>query len=92
MKEVDAFIIGPYDLSASMGIPGQFTHPEFIKVLNEIKEIGNNSKKAGGVHIVEPNLAELQKAIDSGFRFIAYSVDFRMIENVCREANQFLKR
>src|SRR3990172_10775671 len=27
---VDGFIIGPYDLSCSLGIPGQFDHPDFV--------------------------------------------------------------
>ena len=30
---VDGFIIGPYDLSCSMGIPGEFNHPKFIKIM-----------------------------------------------------------
>jgi len=30
---VDGFIIGPYDLSCSMGIPGQFENPEFIAAM-----------------------------------------------------------
>lgn len=91
LNEVDGFIIGPYDLSASMGIPGQFDNPEFIKVLDQVKSIGAASGKAGGIHIVEPDLNALQKAIDSNYRFIAYSVDFRMLDVACREANNFLK-
>lgn len=92
LNEVDGFIIGPYDLSASMGIPGEFTNPEFIKVLSDVNTIGLASGKAGGIHVVEPDLAQLQKAIDSSYRFIAYSVDFRMLDIACREANNFLKR
>jgi 2-dehydro-3-deoxyglucarate aldolase len=91
LDEVDGFIIGPYDLSASMGIPGQFENTEFIKILNEVKTIGKNSGKAGGIHIVEPSLPELQNAVDLGYRFIAYSVDFRMLDVACREAINFNK-
>jgi 2-keto-3-deoxy-L-rhamnonate aldolase RhmA len=91
LDEVDGFIIGPYDLSASMGIPGQFTNPDFIKILNEVKSIGIASKKAGGVHIVEPDLSALQDALNSNYRFIAYSVDFRMLDLACREATNFIK-
>ena len=29
VKGLDAILIGPYDLSASMGITGQFDKPEF---------------------------------------------------------------
>ena len=30
---VDAIVVGPYDLSASMGRPGQFAHPEVAEVI-----------------------------------------------------------
>ena len=36
-KGIDAFLIGPYDLSASMNITAEFDHPEFIKTLRDIK-------------------------------------------------------
>lgn len=91
LKEVDGFIIGPYDLSASMGIPGQLDDPKFVDVLNQIKSISNEYRKAAGIHIVEPNLTELKNAIDLKYRFIAYSVDFRMLDVACREATQFIK-
>ena len=35
---VDGFIIGPYDLSCSMGIPGEFDRPEFEAAMKLILE------------------------------------------------------
>ena len=44
VRGVDAIFVGPYDLSQSMGVVGQVTHP---KVVEKIREIVALSKKAG---------------------------------------------
>jgi 2-keto-3-deoxy-L-rhamnonate aldolase RhmA len=85
---VDGFIIGPYDLSASMGLPGQFDHPDLVAALKKIREVGEALKKSGGLHIVEPNPQELKLRIEEGFNFLAYSVDFRMLDVSCRTGLQ----
>jgi 2-dehydro-3-deoxyglucarate aldolase len=82
---VDGFIIGPYDLSGSMGIPGQFDHPDFLEAVKTITEVAKELKKPGGIHVVEPNPEEVSNAIDQGHKFIAYSVDIRMLDNMCRD-------
>lgn len=91
LDEVDGYIIGPYDLSASMGIPGEFNHPKMTEALDKIDKAGSKLNKAGGIHIIEPNLAELKTAIYNRMKFIAYSVDFRMIETLCSEGVSFAR-
>jgi len=81
---VDAFIIGPYDLSCSMGIAGEFENPDFIKIMDKIVNIGNKLDIVSGLHIVEPDADKLSKAISSGHKFIAYSVDIRMLDVMAR--------
>lgn len=84
-QDVDGYIIGPYDLSSTMGLPGQFDHPDVVAALKRIREAGAAMKKSGGIHIVEPNPEELKSRINEGFKFLAYSVDFRMLDVSCRE-------
>ena len=81
---VDGYIVGPYDLSGSMGIPGQFTAAEFVEAMDQIRVIAKRLNKPGGVHLIEPDIMELEKLIDEGNRFIAYSLDIRMLDNSCR--------
>lgn len=81
---VDAFIVGPYDLSCSMGIPGDFNNPEFIRIMNQIVKIGNELNAVSGLHIVEPDKEKLNEAIKIGHKFIAYSVDIRMLDVAAR--------
>ena len=80
VEDVDGYIIGPYDLSASMGIAGQFDHSEFKGQIERIKSIGRKLKKPGGIHVVEPDVEQLKKRVDEGFTILAYSVDIRMID------------
>jgi len=85
LDDVDGFIIGPYDLSCSMGIPGQFNNPKFLEVMSQIRDFGKKAGKVGGVHVVEPDKLALEQAIADGYLFIAYSVDIRMLDSVCRD-------
>lgn len=81
---VDGFIIGPYDLSASLGYPGQFDHPEVIEALGEIKKISMKLRKPGGFHVVEPDPETFSKYVEDGYTFMAYSLDIRMLDVTCR--------
>ena len=84
---VDAFIIGPYDLSCSMGIPGDFENPLFLKTIDKIFSIGINMQISSGIHVVEPDQVKLDEAIDKGYNFIAYSVDIRMLDVAARKGS-----
>jgi len=86
IPEVDGFIIGPYDLSCSMGIPGEFENKDFIKTIKYILNKGKNKNCYPGIHIVEPDEKLLSKSIKDGYQLIAYSVDIRMIDFVARKA------
>jgi 2-dehydro-3-deoxyglucarate aldolase/4-hydroxy-2-oxoheptanedioate aldolase len=49
MKEVAGVIVGPYDLSVSMGIPGQFQNPQFIQAVNEVVQICDQHQVSCGM-------------------------------------------
>jgi 2-dehydro-3-deoxyglucarate aldolase len=78
---LDAILIGPYDLSASMGLTGQFDNPKFNQVVKEIIEKCNKYKIPCGDHLVEPSLPALKQRVKNGYRFIAYSIDSVFINN-----------
>jgi 2-dehydro-3-deoxyglucarate aldolase len=78
----DAVLIGPYDLSASMGITAQFDHPKFISVVERIRIQAKKYKVPCGVHIVFPSKEELVRRIEEGYSFIAYSIDATFLNAV----------
>ena len=88
---VDGFMIGPYDLSCSLGIPGQFEHADYLNALTRIRETGQRLGYPAGLHIVEPDPQALEQTISEGYTFIAYSVDFRMLDVSARQGIAKLK-
>jgi 2-dehydro-3-deoxyglucarate aldolase len=75
VRGVDALMIGPYDLSASMGITGQFENPAFIAALELTRKKAAEHKIPMGLHIVQPDPALLEAKIAEGYQFIAYGID-----------------
>ena len=75
VKGLDAIMIGPYDLSGSMDITGEFKNPKFVEILKTIFNKALIHNVAMGVHIVEPLEQELETKIEEGYQFIAYGID-----------------
>lgn len=81
---VDAFIIGPYDLSGSLGIPGDFEDRKMQEAIKEVKRIAAETSMPAGYHVISPLTEAVQEKIKEGYTFIAYSVDFLLIGETCR--------
>lgn len=75
VEGVDGFLVGPYDLSGSLGVPGDFEHPNVIAALNKVREISSRLNKISGFHIIPPHQNALREKIDQGYKFISYSLD-----------------
>jgi 2-dehydro-3-deoxyglucarate aldolase len=76
---LDAILIGPYDLSASMGITGQFEEPEFVIVMTEIRHLAQRAQVPFGVHVVKPEPSVLRARVEEGCRFLAYGTDAQFL-------------
>ena len=72
---VDGFILGPYDLSASVGKPGEFEDPEVKAIFTEVASAVHSAQKPAGIHIVHPDPDALRAQIAEGYRIIAYGDD-----------------
>jgi 2-dehydro-3-deoxyglucarate aldolase len=82
---VAGFIVGPYDLSASLGVPGEFDHPDVRAALAEIRRVSAlHPAIAAGYHVVPPRPELVAQQIDEGYRFIAYSTDMIFLGEACR--------
>lgn len=73
---IDGSIIGPYDLSGSMGMPGEFEKPVVKEALKRYIDICQKHGFPMGFHVVNTDPAKIQEKIDEGYRFIAYGTDF----------------
>lgn len=70
---VAGFFIGPYDLSGSLGLPGQFDHPDVREALDRVAEFITPVGPFAGIHVVDPDIEQLRQAIDQGYRFIGFA-------------------
>jgi len=50
VEGIDAAFIGPNDLSQSMGIMGQFEHPDFVAALDKVIASAKQNQKFSGAH------------------------------------------
>lgn len=75
VKGLDAILIGPYDLSASISLTAKLKSEKFLKIMKKIKKISDQYDIPCGIHVVTPDDRLLKQYIDDGYRFIAYSID-----------------
>ena len=75
MPGVDGFLVGPYDLSASLGVPGELDHRKVKKYLSILESKITDDGVVGGEHVVHSDIEKLQSKIDKGYKFIAYGDD-----------------
>ena len=79
----DFYMIGPYDLSASLGIPGDFSNPRYVKALEKIKSQVATEKMAA--HI--PKEIKENLKLYEGYGILALGMDTTMLLEASRELN-----
>ena len=79
----DIVFVGPYDLSQSLGVPGQVDHP---LVIEKTKEIVAACKKKG---IAVGNFTETPEQsafwVEQGLGYMSFSVDVGLLFESCRQ-------
>lgn len=93
VKGLDAVLIGPYDLSASMNLIGKFSNKRFKKIIHKILNLSKKYKVSAGIHIVEPSKLIVKEITSQGYQFIACGMDTIMIQDSAKKyLSSFKKR
>ena len=79
-KHINGLIIGPYDLSASLGEPGNFESEKFKNAITKFEDLCSNTDKDMGYHIAFPDTDKLKNLLNSGYNFIGYSTDILLFK------------
>jgi len=88
---LDAVIIGPHDLSINMGLPEQYEHSEFEKVVKEIIEKSKSKGIAAGIHF--PNNPDRQiKWMKEGANIVMHSSDMLLFNQKLKEDLNKIKK
>lgn len=77
VEGVDATMVGPFDLSVSLGIPGEFDHPKFWAAIDRMVEACEKNGVAPGVHAATPDQAA--KYRERGLRFLTCGTDVSVL-------------
>lgn len=77
----DVLFVGPYDLSQSVGKPGEVDHPEVLQLIGAIAEKAEKKGIALGVFSDTP--AALREQAAMGLSYLSYSVDQNIFLQAC---------
>ncbi len=86
-KGIDCIFIGPYDLSASMGMPGKVNAGEVQEAIRKVMDVC--AKKGMPLGIFGANVAAVNIWVEKGFKLIASSTDTLLLGDA---AGQLLKK
>jgi 2-dehydro-3-deoxyglucarate aldolase len=90
---LDAFLVGPYDFSGSVGKPGMLDDPEVEGSIQKILEAARRHGIPAGFHSVSSDPQEARKRRHEGFKFLAFSMDTILLgDAACRALRQLKKK
>ena len=79
-------LIGPYDLSGSMGKPGRYDEPDVRAALTRYEAVAKNyPDKLMGSHVVKTEADALLEKVALGYNFLAFGIDTLFLGNMVNE-------
>lgn len=79
VEGIDILFIGPYDLSQSLGVPGQITHKLVLEAMEAIVQEAIKYGVVTGVFCDEEKQVKYWK--NMGVKYISYSVDIHLLSS-----------
>jgi 2-dehydro-3-deoxyglucarate aldolase len=89
VEGIDGILVGPYDLSASMGLIGQVEHPEVQAAITKVKQACQRRAVPAGIFTGSPDRARVY--MQDGFRLIAVGVDTLLLVQSAKDLVQKLR-
>ena len=86
----DVIFAGPLDLTANLGIIGQYNHPMFLDALKRIATAAKRAGKAAGILLLDP--AQLTMARELGYSFVALGSDGGAVNAALRATAANMKK
>lgn len=89
VEGVDVAFLGPYDLSQTLGVPGEVLHPKVREAMRTVAEAAERRKVAVGCFANNPEQAAVW--LDAGVSYLAYSVDTVLFLDAAKRARAALE-
>jgi 2-dehydro-3-deoxyglucarate aldolase/4-hydroxy-2-oxoheptanedioate aldolase len=81
---VDIALIGPNDLSVSLGVPGEFTHPRFVEAVERTFDACLRNGVSPAIHIGD--VEAIKRYRDMGMRFLMVGSESRLLMSAAADA------
>ena len=83
LKDVDVLFIGPADLSQSMGLPGEWDHPQMWQAIERVA----SAARQHGIHwaILPPNVAYAKRCVELGCKMLSLGLDTWAVQRGLRD-------
>ena len=89
VEGIDAAFVGPADLSASFGKPGQTKDPEIQSAIRRVVDVCAAYGVVPGIHT--DSVEKAKYWIDQGMKMIGFCTDIKLIQQVCKASVQELR-
>jgi len=87
VKGIDGIFVGPYDLSASMGLMGQVSHPDVAAAIAKVRERCRSKEIPFGIYCATAEKAALE--IKEGCKLVAIGTD---LSHAVKSASDTIKQ
>jgi 2-dehydro-3-deoxyglucarate aldolase len=92
VEGIDGIIVGPYDLSSSMGCPGDFEKDDVKNAITQVLDRCKSHNVPSGFHVVDTNPQKLQEKIKQGCTILAYGIDYIFMRDSAEDGMNKLKK
>jgi len=89
---IDGTIIGPYDLSGSMGYPGEFEREDVKEAVQTVLDRCQVHNIPAGFHVVDTDPEKLKIKINQGCTFLAYGIDYFFMRDAAMQGMNDIKK
>jgi len=92
VKGIDGTLIGPYDLSSSLGYPGMLERDDVKNAIQKVLEACKKHNIPSGFHVIDTNPESLKQKINQGCTFLAYGIDYFFLKDAAINGMKDIKK
>ena len=89
-EEIDGVMIGPYDLSGSLKVPGKIDHPLVVEAGKKVMDACEKHGKSCGTQDTEPSQESIEDKFEKGFNFVVLGSDIFLLWKWAERMKQHL--
>jgi len=80
---IDVAFLAPFDLSQSLGVPGQFDSPVYLDALDRLEKATEQAGAIMGTLVLDADTAKAK--LDRGYRFLMLGLDIALLEGAAKD-------